>query len=77
MCVYTPDFTDRTRPGGVMSKPDQKALLRATLERLDPAVLKFMDMAKVKFGAKLVGLSVTENGVTTGMGGLKNDPSKK
>ena len=60
-----------------MSKPDQKALLRATLERLDPAVLKFMDMAKVKFGAKLVGLSVTEAGVTTGMGGLKNDPSKK
>ena len=60
-----------------MSKPDQKALLRATLERLDPAALKFMDMAKEKFGAKLVGLSTTEDGVTTATGGLKNDSSKK
>jgi hypothetical protein len=59
-----------------MSKPDQKALLRATLERLDPAVLKFMDMAKEKFGAKLVRLSMTEDGATTGMGGLKNDSKK-
>ena len=59
-----------------MSKPDQKALLRATLERLDPAMLKFMDAAKEKFGAKLVGLSMTEDGATTGMGGLKNDSKK-
>ena len=59
-----------------MNKPDQKALIRATLERIDPALLKFMDMAKVRFGAKLVGLSVTEDGVTTGMGGLKNDSKK-
>jgi len=59
-----------------MNKPDQKALLRATLERLDPAMLKFMDAAKEKFGAKLVGLSTTENEITTAIGGLKNDSKK-
>ena len=41
-----------------MSTEDHRAKVRATLERLDPGFLAFADMAKAKFGAKLVSCRV-------------------
>jgi hypothetical protein len=59
-----------------MSQKDQKELVREAIGKADPNLLRFMDSAKTRFGAKLLSYVIEENDKWLGAGVLTKTETK-
>jgi hypothetical protein len=59
-----------------MSQKDQKELVRESIQKADPGLLRLMDSAKARMGAKLVSYVVRENDKWVGAGVLTKTEGK-
>jgi len=59
-----------------MSQKDQRELVRESIQKADPQLLRLMDSAKARMGAKLVSYVVAENDKWLGAGVLVKTEGK-
>ena len=59
-----------------MSNSDHRTLVRESIQKADPGLLRLMDSAKQRFGAKLSSYVVAENDKWLGAGILTKTETK-
>jgi len=59
-----------------MSQKDQRELVRESIQKVDPGLLRLMDSAKQRFNAKLLSYVVAENDKWLGAGILTKTETK-